>query len=179
MSIIEDEAIPVASSLIKGETFLLDEDSQHKLAAFLCLISMRLQFLGRMHAIPAVDRLYLKENGCPPALWAIWLARYAGEKPDEHWSRFLGMQLGSTPTDKVGPDHCNTQVTTLVIGKLCAHLFSSTETPVLGYEGIRLTRIWPPTGLGIGTEFIPPVTDKAIIWLHEALARESKPLPKT
>jgi hypothetical protein len=178
MSGIENDVIPAATQLIKGETFRFGESNQRQLAAFLCLISMRLEFLGIMRAIPAIDRHYLKDHLEPPVMWTIWVAAYAGAKPDEHWSRYCAMQVGSTPADIVGPEHCNTQVTTLVIGKLCAHLYSSTETPVLGYEGIQLTRIWPTSGLSIDTRFLPPLTDEDVVSLHEAFARESVPISK-
>jgi len=178
MSRIEDEAIAVTSALIKDQEIRFDENEQRRLAALLCLITMRLEFLSHMRAIPLEDRLHLKQYGEPPKLWTIWITKYLGEKADDHWSRFCAMQVGSTPPDKVGAVHCNTQVTTMVIGKLCAHLFSSTVSPIIGYEGIRLARIWPLTGLGIDSRFIPGIDDKAVVWLHEALARESKPVPR-
>jgi len=178
MSRIENNAISVGTKLIKGDEFLLDTEGQRKLAAFLCLMAMRLEFLGRMRAIPPSDRVFLKDHGEPPGLWTIWIAGYRGENADEHWSRYCGMQIGSTPAEKVGPDYCNTQVTTMVIGKLCAHLFSSTETPILGYEGIRLMRVWPLTDLDMNTRFLPTIPENAILWLHEALARESTPISK-
>jgi hypothetical protein len=182
MSGIEGAAVQVATPLILGNSFQLTHQNQQLLAAFLCLISMRLQFLGSMRPIPQSDRLYLKQNLHPPPLWMIWIARFAGEKADDHWSRFCGLQVvsqfDSTPPDKIGVEYCNTHCTTLVIGKLCAHLFSSTVSPVHGYEGIQLTRIWPPSGYDINTEFLPAVDGEQVIWLHEALARESKPLPR-
>jgi hypothetical protein len=178
MSSLESEVIPIATPLITGKDFQLDEVSQRKLAAFLCLISMRLEFLGEMRAIPPNDRLYLREYSVPPAMWTIWITKYVGEKPEDNWSRYTGMQVGSVPTNKVGPEHCNTQVTTMVMGTLCAHLFSSTETPILGYEGVRLTRIWPLSGLGINTRHLPALDDKQVLWLHEAFARESVPITK-
>ncbi|OIQ73474.1 hypothetical protein GALL_448880 [mine drainage metagenome] len=76
----------------------------------------------------------------------------------------------------MGADYCNTQCTTLVIGKLCAHLFSSTVQPVLGYEGISLTRIWPPSGFGLSTAFLPTISDDEVVTLRESLAANSKPL---
>jgi hypothetical protein len=183
MNGIEDAAIPVASPLILGDNdFHLADHGQRLLAAFLCLISMRMQFLGSMRPIPQSDRRYLKDHHQPPPLWVIWIARFDGEKPDDHWSRFCGLQVvsefESTPADKIGVEYCNTQCTTMVIGKLCAHLFSSTVSPVLGYDGIRLTKIWPPSGYDINTRFLPGIDDEHVVWLHEALARESKPLPR-
>jgi hypothetical protein len=178
MSQIEDDVIPTATHLIKDEAFMLDDRQQCKLAAFLCLISMRLEFSGHMRATPASDHQYLMKNRKPPASWLIWIAKYAGDKPDEHWSRYSAVLLGSTPADKVGPEYCNTQCTTLVMGKLCAHLYSSTQMPIEGYEGIRLTRIWPLTGWRIDTRFLPALSDDILPWLHEAVARETPPLPK-
>jgi hypothetical protein len=180
MSRIESDVIPIATPLILGRQCRVTEEGQRKPAAFLCLVSMRTEYLGELRAIPPEDRRYLMEHFEPPALWFVWIARYAGNKPDEHWSRYCGMQLcseGTGPVSEVGPEHCNTQVTTMVLGKLCTHVFSSTETPVLGYEGIRMTRIWPQSGFVIDTRFLPTWDDAAVLWLHEALARESTPLP--
>ena len=180
MSGIENAAIRFAPPLIKGEDFQLTEEAQRTLAAFFCLITMRLQFLGAMRPIPAWDRLYLKEHLEPPPLWFVWIAEYIGEKPDDHWSRFCGLQVvspnDSTPADKIGTDYCNTQCTTLVIGKLCVHLFSSTVDPVLGYEGIRLSQIWPRSGFALNTAFLPTIADDRVIALHESVAANSVPL---
>ncbi len=180
MSGVETAAIPFATPLIKGDDFQLNGEGQHILAAFFSLIAMRLQFLGDMRPIPAWDRLYLKEHLEPPPLWGIWIAKYIGEKPDDHWSRFCGLQVvfpdDLPPADKMGADYCNTQCTTLVINKLCAYLFSSTVQPVIGIEGIRLTRIWPPSGFSLNTAFLPTIGDDAVIALHETLAANSKPL---
>jgi hypothetical protein len=76
----------------------------------------------------------------------------------------------------MSPDYCNTQCTTLVIGKLCVHLFSSTVQPVLGYDGVRLSRIWPRSGFNLNTAFLPTIADDAAIALHETLAANRKPL---
>ena len=45
MSRIENDAIKTATALIKDEPLSLTENAQRELAAFLCLISMRLEFL--------------------------------------------------------------------------------------------------------------------------------------
>jgi hypothetical protein len=144
---------------------------------------MRLQFLGIMRPIPAWDRLYLKDHLEPPPLWSVWIAKYVGEKPDDQWSRFCALQVvssdDSTLADKMGAEYCNTQCTTLVIGKLCAHLFSSTVQPNLGYEGIRLTRIWPSSGFSLNTRFLPTLDDDQVVALHESVAANSVPLVRS
>ena len=52
------------------------------------------------------------------------------------------MQLVSSPNEVVDARKCDTQVTTLVIGELCAHTFCSTTMPdFAGYDDARLCRI--------------------------------------
>jgi hypothetical protein len=85
----------------------------------------------------------------------------------------MPMQITSQPTDIIGAQYCNSQVTTLTIGRLFAHLFSSTVYPEFpGYEGIELAAIWPPRHLDIEVNDLPIVTEVEVPWLHESLARE-------
>lgn len=85
------------------------------------------------------------------------------------------MQIVSSPNDVPRPHKCNTQVTTMVIGKLCTHLVSSSVMPVsLGYDGVRLQRIWPPTNLNLDSRLLPPLNEVEVVHLHEALAASLK-----
>jgi hypothetical protein len=69
------------------------------------------------------------------------------------------------------------QVTSLVIGKLYAHLFFSHVIDFQGYAGINLAKIWPPFQFDMNTAWFPGLSDQDVLWLHEAFARESKPMP--
>ena len=154
-------------------------DDQCTIAALLCLINMRLEFLGEFRAIPAADRPAIRETRLPPAGWCIWLAKFIGEKGDDLVSRYTGLIAGELgPPEKVGPEHCNTQATTLVIGKLCAHLFRSSFVPFVDYDGARLTKIWPLTGFDIQSQFMPAISDRAVLSLAEALPRAANELPR-
>jgi hypothetical protein len=179
MSSIEDMAIPSAMPLIENRFALLNSFHQTTVSALLCLIAMRMEFLGIMRAVTPQDRDWLRYYREPSSDWRIWIARYNGERPEDNPARFYTVQLGSHQTDKVGAEYCNVQIVTLVLGELCTH---SIYSPVIdldqfGYEGITLTSIWPPTRFEIDTRFLPTVDDKAVLWLHEAFARESPPLP--
>ena len=44
----------------------------------------------------------------------------------------------------------------------------------LGYEGVALTRIWPPSQLNIDTRFLPGLQGIEVIHLHEAIAASLK-----
>lgn len=179
MSTIESSSAPILTALVQNKSILLDTAYQRKLAALLCLISMRLECISGATSIPQSDKDWLRNQLQPSFPWKIWVAKYVGSNAEEHWSRFCPMQIMSAPTTEIGADYCNMQVTTLVMGSLCAHIFSSTIWPNFqGYEGVHLTQIWPPTHRYINSGLMPSVDDKVVLWLHEAIARESKAAPE-
>jgi hypothetical protein len=172
MSRIEDAAIEPITPLIFGVDVPLRMDDQRAIAALLCLINMRLEFLGDFRAIPPSDRSTFRQTGLPPAGWYIWLAKFTGKRADDLVSRYNALMAGMlTQPESIGPEHCNTQVTTLVIGQLCAHLFRSSFVPFIGYDDARLAKIWPLTGYDIHTQFLPKISDQGALSLAEALPR--------
>jgi hypothetical protein len=130
-----------------------------------------------MRAIPNTDHDWLKKRFEPPPDWRIWIARYEGSpRMDE---RYSAMHIASSPDVETSVEHCNSQVTTLIIGQLCAHLFSSTVWPNFGgYEGINLSLIWPLRGLYIEVGDLPVIDEATVPWLHEAIPRETPPVPQ-
>lgn len=177
MSRLEQANIPTVSRLLIGYPVLLTPLDQWLLASLLCLITIRLEFTDlQMQGIPIEDRQTLIHSGAPPFdTWCIWIAQYCGENPGDHWSKHFGMQIVSSP-DKVTRLHeCNTQVTTMVLGKLCTHLVSSSVMPVpRGYHGVRLQRIWPPSDLNLDSRLLPSLNEAEVVHLHEALAASLK-----
>jgi len=67
----------------------------------------------------------------------------------------------------------NTKITTLVVGKLCAHVFSSTIPDIgfTGYTGVRLTQIWPPSDFDIDWRTVIRLSDQAVLALSETLSK--------
>jgi len=178
MSRIEDAAIKPMTPLIFSMDAPLRMDDQRAIAALLCLINMRLEFLGEFRAIPALDRAALRETGLPPAGWCMWLAKFTGKSADDLVSRYNALMAGMlTKPENVGPEYCNTQVTTLVIGQLCAHLFRSSFVPFIEYDGARLAKIWPLTGYDINSQFLPTISDQGVLSLAEALPRAASESP--
>jgi hypothetical protein len=129
-----------------------------------------------MQGVPAEDRRHLMMMGNTPFnTWRIWIAQYDGEYPGDHWSRHFGMQVVSSPDHVLRPHKCNTQVTTMVIGKLCTHIVSSSVMPVpLGYDGVALTSIWPAGPFDIDSSLLPSITETEVVHLHESLAASMK-----
>jgi hypothetical protein len=171
MSTIESFAKQPAIPLIQGIDSLLTITDQFRLASLLCLISIRLQYLGIMRAVTVEDADWLRYYREPSPDWAIWITRFAGTNPDDHSARYYAIQLDPLSTDKVGPEYCNVQVATLVIGQLCAHLFYSPVMQFFGYDGIELCQIWPQTGFDVDTQSFTGLDDRATLWLHETFAR--------
>jgi hypothetical protein len=177
MSLIEDHARSCATRLIFDLPQLMDLRDQDSIASLLTLIAMRLEFLGDMRAISDEERDWLRYYREPSEDWKIWISSFGGDDGDEHWSRTYAAQLESEPTDKVGPEYCNVRVTTLVMGKLCAHLFYSPIIHFRGYEGISLVQIWPRQNLYVDTSELSVMSGRDALFLHEAFARESPPMP--
>jgi hypothetical protein len=155
----------------------MDLNDQAAIASLLTLITMRLEFLGNMRALSNHERDWLKTHREPSNHWKIWISAFGGDDGDQHWSRTYAAQLESKPTDKVGLEYCNVRVTTLVIGKLCAHLFYSPIIDFQGYEGIDLTQIWRRGYPYVNTSMLSVLSGKDTLFLHEAFARESPPMP--
>jgi hypothetical protein len=177
MRLIEEAAMGIMPPLLLGSARLLWPTEQRLLATFLCLVCMRVEFSSRdMRAIPAADHEWIMKRSEPPAHWKIWIARYSGKpRMDE---RYTAMQIASSPDVPSGVEHCNSQVSTLVVGKLCAHLFSSTAwRNFIGYEGVDLVQIWPPTTVPIEIANLPVILEEDVPWLHEAVARETPNIP--
>lgn len=178
MSRRENAARYVLMPLIRGEPIILDTLNQFLLASFLCLVSMRMERSGKdIRAIPQADIDRLRIDGDPGNHWRAWLLRYEGPEND-YWCRYFGAHVAlGVPPPYTGPEYCNTHVTTVVAGKLCAHISASTVLNHGGYEGIRMTRVWPRGQFPIDTRRLPHISEEGALWLHEALARESKQSP--
>jgi hypothetical protein len=141
---------------------------------------MRLEFLGDMRAITAEDRDWLRYYRERSESWKIWIAYFDGGDQDEHWSRTYGVQHTLAPTDEIGAAYCDPRILTLVIGHLCAHIFYSQDTEVaskMAYDGVQLTQLWPASGFDLHAVGMSPLDGRAVLWLHEAYAREAPGTP--
>jgi hypothetical protein len=177
MSKIESAAKPATTRLIYGEPFVLDRVQQMLVATLLCLIAVRNEFsaLGA-RGVTDDERTWLRTTLTPPWNWQIWIARYRGSRPNEHWCYHFPMHIASSPTTETGPDKCNTQTTTMAVGQFGAHLFSSTEfLDFPGYAGIDLCKIWPPSNWIIDWHRVPSYNEIVLRTLAESLGRDLPP----
>ncbi len=173
MSTIENIAKRPMTMLMCGEPLLLTTINQLHIASLLCLIAMRNEFnyLG-VRAISDAERDWLRMKLTPPWNWQIWLSRYVGRSQRECWYWQFPMHVSSSPPSETGPHKCNTQTTTLAIGQLGAHLFSSTDFPEFGgYEGIHLCKIWPPAQWHVDWRRVPAYNELVLRHLADALSR--------
>ena len=77
------------------------------------------------------------------------------------------MQTASTPSAVYGPEHCNTQVTSLFVGQLYVHIFFAQDWPDFPGYATPLAQIWPISGHYIDCSSLPPMTTDEGIFLHE------------
>jgi len=135
---------------------------------------MRLEGSGEMQAIPQSDRDKLRQEFEPGPSWWIAITNYRDQEPHDYWFGYGGMQIVDSSQPKaIKAENCHTQVCTVLAGKMCAHMFSSSVwNGFHGYEGAALTQIWPPANFDIDTGFMPYIDNKGLPWLHEAVARD-------
>jgi hypothetical protein len=180
MSRLENAAMPIAGPLFQNRTSVIQTFDQRMLAAFLCLINMRVEFTNiATQAASAEDRQWLMKTFEPRNNWKIWIAHYAGKNPETDWCRHYGLDLVDSPINDGQPPKCNTQVTTIVIGHLCAHLFSSDFLPLEEYEQPALARIWPPTNFDINWGDVRYISVENIRVLAEVLPNSFPPISPT
>src|ERR1700730_6560685 len=162
MRLIEEATMPFMAPLLLGQQYTLDATEQTALATLLCLVSMRVEMSSHeMQAIPKKDHEWLMAKPEPPARWKIWIARYIGSQ--RMGQRVTAMQIASSPEVTPGVEHCNTQVTSLAIGRFYAHLFSSTVwDDFSGYEGVNLVRLWPISQSVTEISFLPPIFETEV-----------------
>jgi hypothetical protein len=175
---LETPAKPHVLALMNGEDIIIDAPMQIALSAWFCAITMLIDADAEMgSAIPQSDRDYFRTHREPPPAWRVWLARYSGRNWQDHRARRIGMRVQSTPDVNADRLMCNTQITTVVLRQLCAHMFSSTVMDEFaGYEGIKLQRLWPLTGENFVWARAARLDDAGVVALNEALAADLKPI---
>jgi hypothetical protein len=187
MEKIETYARPYITNLLLGQPCLLEPIHQYAVAAFLCLVNIRIDISNRIaRAIPKEDHEHLMQKREPGSSWRIWIMYYTeGNGRSYEYShfpmtmkQFRQSELASLTAAEIAgrAEEANTQVTTICIGRLCAHLYSSSvERNFGGYDGAPMTQIWPITGRYIDTHLLPPIDPNNAIWLHETIGRARNP----
>jgi hypothetical protein len=187
MRSIEEYARPYITALMLGDRQLLEAPHQYALAAFLSLVTTRIDISNKTaRAVPPSDYQHLIQHREPGADWKIWIMRYIDGPGDDYAYRHFPMAMKELPRkmlETLSPqqlsaraEDCNTQVTTIVVGRLCAHIFSTTAyRDFAGYLEPPMCQIWPITGLYIDTGFLPDIDASTATWLHETIGRDRNP----
>jgi hypothetical protein len=179
MSQFEEAAKDAAVPLILDREFSLTPYQQRELARWFALMTMMVEFTDPATAALTVeDRNFLKIHHDPPQTFKMWIGRYIGKHPEQHWCRHTGMNMSLMPEASDDPYKCNTQVTTIVLGALCIHTYSSTVDPDFpGYVGAPIEQIWPVREQTIPWPPLVGLGDDNIIMLAESLGAHTKPVP--
>jgi hypothetical protein len=131
MSDLQEETKPILLPLILGEDSTLTHKSQSTLSAWIAMLTMVAEFLdktGTRIAISRNDRMFLKTNLAAPPSMKIWIGYYKRDKWLGVWAHAtfpIRSEENAPQRSELGVDFPNTQTTTIVIGKLYAHILSS------------------------------------------------------
>jgi hypothetical protein len=151
MGSIEEWAKPSLVPLIKGTGAFLNRDNQRAIATWIAMKAMVGEYFDLTKvAIPLSERQFMRDNRCAPdANWKIWIGNYERTK----WlGQYAHGAMGIAPSVRAKdrkPEIPNTQVTTFVIGKLYAHVFSSEIARLVSRFSLcqraigKLAGVWP------------------------------------
>lgn len=150
MSSFDDAAKPVLSMLIKGEKAFLNADSQKLIATWIAMKAMVGEFFDpSTAAVPLSERQFLRDRRQPPDNWKIWIGNYTRKKWSGQYVHTTSSIDSADGLARRDPNVPNTQTTTIVVGNMYAHVFSSDIPAVIGGYGLneskqeKIAQIWP------------------------------------
>ena len=152
MSILQNEAKPILLPLVLGEPRTLFRKDQTILAAWMSMFAMVAEFRSKTERRVAVtpdQRRYLMDHRHPPAHWKIWIGHFQrAQLKGVYFHNVLPIHkvLGEEPTTADGYPLPNTQTTSMVAGKLFAHMISSAGPGIVERQRITtapVVQLWP------------------------------------
>jgi hypothetical protein len=151
---IENSTKEFLIDLINAENFVLTENYQRLLALWLSVACIVWEFTDPpTQAIQPEDRDYVYCRREPPPNWSMWIGRYQGSEWKtryRHHGAYAMKAESFSPNDIVGAQPSNSQTSSLLIGELFMHVFSSTIPCDWEFEqGVNLPglfRLWPLRG---------------------------------
>jgi hypothetical protein len=156
MSRLQKSAKPLLAPIITGGTTVIEEPAQHVIARWATMTAMTLEFYFKpLVGVSQEQRRSFKEKQQPPEGRQIWLGRFQSQRLTR-WCEHnaFTLTLKSTPSDAGNASGCNSQISTIVMGELYLHVFSSTMEDLVpmtipGEVGRRLVQLWPLPGVPI------------------------------
>jgi hypothetical protein len=150
MSALEAQVRPLLTPLIRGDKISLPPEAQAVVAGWVAKTVMAADTLyPESSAISQAERSIVAATNRPPEGWMIWLALHN----NSDWRTGLdhvGVALHRKAEYERKRSVINTQSTTIGIGNLLIHAFSSAlpdfQFNPSGEFGGRLHRIWPCSG---------------------------------
>jgi hypothetical protein len=155
MSGLQVAAKPSVIPLVRGEQFLLTEERQHALAAWIAMSVICAEyFVPRGVAVSVIDRRFIYRSRSAPDAMRIWIGDFRRGTWVPSWTHSSLRISGDGLPDSMcryddGWPRANTQMTTLVFGRLYVHAFSCPYPEILNSSGLtnfvdsRLIQIWP------------------------------------
>jgi len=152
---IENKAIPVLTSLIKGEETRLSPEQQKIIATWVAIKVTILEYdRGGKRVSSAIQRRRLMKNRRPPRRgWKIWIGTL-----DYTWEHSIAtnyLSLLLKPAKKDAPVRFNSQTAAYALGKFFVYVVRSPRELVIERWShaisidSRLRRIWPPSGFSL------------------------------
>jgi hypothetical protein len=174
LSRLQNRAKPVLIPLIQGDGCLVKVAAQRIIALWGAVIAITAEYTqpSLPHAITPQDRHYMWRNDNPPDDWQIWIGHYIGTEKAMSYAqvRFTLSPKGSSLIPSGIAPTTNTQVATMIFGKLYLYLFASSLGGIGPLRlGDHLRPIWPLSGSDISWPPTLGLSDRDRISLNNRL----------
>jgi hypothetical protein len=172
MSILQSRAKSVVVSLARGEKLVIHPEAQRLLSAWIAMSAITSEFLNsNLVAISSSDRDWVRHRTSAPENWKIWIGNYQRN----NWKPYRIRHALAVTEDETaegpgihddGVATPNTQMTTLVFGRLYVHAISSTIPEVIKCLNFPnpvsaiLAPIWPPRNAVLDWPLSQTMTDR-------------------
>jgi len=182
MSRLQTLAIPILTPMILGNDFLLEENQQKTLAAWIAMHCMvHEQSAEELVSISELERAFLMSNQIPPGNWKIWIARNENCSEGEWWHFPSSLEINFFSADFDGLPICDTAIFTGTIGHFLFHVFRTTtdhaprfiQEP--DYSSKRhLKQIHPLIKSVYSSEELPKLTSDEVSFIATSLSQTIK-----
>lgn len=186
MSSLQVDAKPILLPLIGAEPIQLFRRQKAILSTWVSMFTTVAEFrdkTGMAIAIPERDRVWLRARRSVPQHWRIWIGHHIRSSWNGIWVH-ASVPVGS---EEYVPDGAgrkrpipNTQSTTIVLGQLFIHVFSSARKEVSRvrlFDNRALAQIWPVQCQSISWPPKLSLDDAAAKEISCSLIRHARTLP--
>jgi hypothetical protein len=147
MSAIEDKAKPALTSMIRGKSVELNDQTQIAIGTWMCLKALLGAYINLIAPIPEEwPRHFYAQHLPPPDNWMVYTTRYVGSPGLLIDALRIGTRTAETVDAPFAAATDQGVLASFIIGQLAIQV-RGIRAPTKLHDRVNLLRIWPPSPL--------------------------------